>query len=48
VDYQKACARAASGIAIEALQQLWYKKPPADLTRIIGFILKVPDGAWIR
>ena len=28
--------------------QLWYKKPPTGITRIIGFILliKVPDGAW--
>jgi hypothetical protein len=25
---------------------LWYKKPPAGFTRIIGFILKVPDGVW--
>jgi hypothetical protein len=31
--------------------QLWYKKPLAalkEITRIIGFTLKVPYGAWIR
>jgi hypothetical protein len=28
--------------------QLWYKKPPAGYTRIIGFTLEVPDAASIR
>ena len=26
--------------------QLWYKRPPEEITRTIGSILKVPDGAW--
>jgi hypothetical protein len=35
-------------LLLQLLLLLWYKKPPTGITRIIGFILKVPDGAWIR